>query len=40
MAFTSGISEAVSYVKDLNTSLNDIRIVTSYGAEEMKEFAS
>lgn len=40
MAFTSGISEAVNYIKDLNTSLNDIRIVTSYGAEEMKEFAS
>jgi hypothetical protein len=40
MAFTSGIGEAVRYVKDLNTSLNDIRIVTSYGVDEMKEFAN
>lgn len=40
MALTSGISEAVNYVKDLNASLNDIRIVTSYGAEEMEKFAA
>lgn len=40
MAFTSGISEAVKYVKDLNSSLNDIRIVTDYGADRMKDFAA
>jgi hypothetical protein len=39
MAFTQGIGEAVDYVKELNTSLNNIRIVTSYGSEEMEKFA-
>ena len=39
MAFTKSISEAVGYVKDLNSSLNDIRIVTGYGADKMKIFA-
>jgi hypothetical protein len=40
MGFVQGISEAVTYVKDLNASLNDIRIVTNYGVDEMKEFAN
>ena len=40
MAFTQGISEAVNFTKELNESLNNIRIVTNYGVEEMKEFAN
>ena len=40
MGFTRGIGEAINYVKDLNGSLNDIRIVTGLGAEEMKKFAN
>jgi hypothetical protein len=34
------MSEAVNYVKELNTSLNNIRIVTDYGADEMERFAA
>jgi hypothetical protein len=37
--FMSTISEAVQYVEDLNGSLNNIRIVTGYGADEMDRFA-
>lgn len=37
--FTQAISGAVSYVKELDTSLNNIRIVTGYSAEEMSKFA-
>lgn len=40
MGFLSGIQEAVDYTKELNTSLNNIRIVTDYGAEEMEKFAN
>lgn len=39
MGFTQGIGNAISYVKDLNESLTDIRIVTGYGKEEMEAFA-
>ena len=35
----SALSGAVSYVKDLNGSLNDIRIVTGQSAEDMAKFA-
>ena len=37
--FTSGIQEAFNYAKELNTSLNNIRIVTGYSAEQMSKFA-
>jgi hypothetical protein len=40
MGFVQGISEAVTYVKDLNASLNDIRIVTGYGVDKMADFAA
>ena len=33
------LSGAVSYVKSLNSSLNDIRIVTGYSADDMTRFA-
>lgn len=36
----SAFSNAVSYVKDLNTSLTNIRIVTGQSAEDMVKFAS
>ena len=36
---TQGISQAFRYAKDLNESLNNIRIVTGYSTEQMKEFA-
>lgn len=35
----SGLSNAISYAKNLNTSLNDIRIVTGASVEEMAKFA-
>lgn len=35
----SALSGAVSYVKSLNSSLNDIRIVTGYSADDMTRFA-
>lgn len=35
----SALSGAVSYVKNLNSSLNDIRIVTGYSADDMTRFA-
>ena len=35
----SVLSGAVSYVKELNSSLTDIRIVTGYSADEMTRFA-
>lgn len=36
---TGSIQEAYGYVKHLDTSLNDIRIVTEYSAEAMDKFA-
>ena len=36
---TSGISETVDYAKELDTSLNNIRIVTGKSAESMAKFA-
>ena len=39
-AISSGnISDAISYTKTLNGSLNDIRIVTGYNADQMAAFA-
>lgn len=38
-SFTSTLSDAYRYAQDLNQSLNDIRIVTGYSAEEMDKFA-
>ena len=38
-ALASGIQQAYSYAKDLNSSLNDIRIVTGKSADEMADFA-
>lgn len=37
--FTGSINTAFGYAKDLDSSLNSIRIVTGQSAEEMKEFA-
>jgi len=37
--FTSEVRQAFTYVKELDTSLNDIRIVTNKSAEEMEKFA-
>jgi hypothetical protein len=39
MGVTSAISETVSYAKELDTSLNNIRIVTGKSAEQMATFA-
>ena len=39
MAVTSAISETVSYAKELDTSLNNIRIVTGKSADQMATFA-
>lgn len=36
---TKAISDAISYTKNLNSSLNDIRIVTGQSAAEMAKFA-
>lgn len=36
---TGSIQKAYSYVRDLDTSLNDIRIVTDKSAESMQKFA-
>jgi hypothetical protein len=33
------LSTAISYAQELNDSLNDIRIVTGYGASSMDKFA-
>ena len=38
-AVTSGLSQAFQYAKDLNTSLNNIRIVTGKSQETMEKFA-
>ena len=38
-SFTGSIQQAWGYVKHLDTSLNDIRIVTGKSAEEMDKFA-
>lgn len=35
----SALSSAISYAKNLNSSLSDIRIVTGYSADEMTKFA-
>ena len=37
--FTGAISEAYRYAQDLNESLTNIRIVTEYSTEQMREFA-
>ena len=37
--FTSAISNAVNYTKQLNKNLTDIRIVTGYSADKMADFA-
>ena len=37
--FMGQIQSAYSYAQDLNESLNNIRIVTGYGADEMSKFA-
>jgi len=39
-SISSTVSHSYGYVKDLDRSLNDIRIVTSKSADEMKEFAT
>jgi hypothetical protein len=36
---STAISNAYNYAQDLNESLNNIRIVTEYSAEEMDKFA-
>lgn len=36
----SALSGAISYAKDLNSSLNDIRIVTGQSVDQMSKFAS
>lgn len=38
-AFISGVRDAVSFAKDLNSSLNDIRIVSGQSADQMDRFA-
>jgi DNA/RNA-binding domain of Phe-tRNA-synthetase-like protein len=38
-AVTSAATNAVSHIEDLDKSLNNIRIVTGKGAEEMARFA-
>ena len=38
--FTRSIREAFEYSKELNASLNDIRIVTGYGVDKMADFAA
>ena len=40
MGLVSGLSNAVGFAKELNTSLNNIRIVTNLSAEEMDRFAA
>ena len=37
--FMGAMSQAIGYAKDLNSSLNDIRIVTGAGVDEMARFA-
>jgi hypothetical protein len=37
--FMGAIKNAYSYVQDLDTSLNDIRIVTGKSKKEMESFA-
>jgi hypothetical protein len=37
--FISSISTAFNYAKDLNTTLNDIRIVSGESADSMARFA-
>jgi uncharacterized phage infection (PIP) family protein YhgE len=38
-AVTGALHDAVSYTKNLNGSLNEIRIVTGQSAEQMAKFA-
>lgn len=38
--FMSSMSQAYNYAKDLNESLNDIRIVTGYNTDQMAKFAT
>ena len=37
--FMGAVQGAIGYTRELNSSLNDIRIVTGYGADEMAKFA-
>ena len=37
--FISGLNQAINYSKDLDKSLNNIRIVTGYSADDMRDFA-
>jgi hypothetical protein len=37
--FIGSLKSAFSYAKDLDTSLNNIRIVTGYNIDEMTRFA-
>jgi hypothetical protein len=37
--FMGAVSSAYGYAQDLNESLNNIRIVTGYNADEMARFA-
>lgn len=39
MGFTQGVSNAITYVKELNKNLNDIRIVSEKSAGYMESFA-
>ena len=39
-SFTGSVRKAYGYVKNLDTSLNDIRIVTGASADEMERFAT
>ena len=39
-AVTGALSDAISYTKNLNSSLNDIRIVTGQSADQMAKFAA
>lgn len=40
MGFTRAVTDTISYVKDLNSALNDIQIVSGLGADEMERFAN
>lgn len=39
-AIEQSLSNSVQYIQDLDKSLNDIRIVSDYSAQDMKEFAA
>ena len=37
--FKNGVAQSIEYVKDLDTSLNNIRIVSGYNSDQMNQFA-